>query len=125
MIPLWVAAGGALGAAARWGLSLWVQQLTRSPVPWGTLAVNVLGSLALGFLSVWVGSAGMGPGPRAFLTVGVLGGFTTFSSLSYETVALAQAGQWRAAAGYAFGSLVVGVAAVLLGIAAGNALARH
>jgi len=49
----------------------------------------------------------------------VLGGFTTFSALSYETVALLRDGQWLAATSYALGSVVVGVAAALAGYGLG------
>ena len=58
---------------------------------------------------------------RAFLTIGVLGGFTTFSTLSYETVALVQDGDLARAALYALGSLALG----LIGAFAGMALAEQ
>lgn len=119
---LWIAAGGALGAVARYGVSGWVQQLGRSTLPWGTLAVNAAGSLALGFLVVWLRASLTSSELRQFLTIGVLGSFTTFSTLSYEAVALGLDGEWGRAAGYALGSLVVGVVAVVAGMAAADAL---
>ena len=125
MIPLWIAAGGALGAVARYGLGAWVQRASGSTLPWGTAVVNVLGAFVLGGIVVWIRAAQPAPGIRAFATIGLLGGFTTFSTLSYETVALAQSGQWGRAAAYALGSLALGVLAVLLGAAAGEALLRE
>src|SRR5688572_8211462 len=115
-VVLAVAAGGALGAAARYGLGAWIQQLTRSAFPWGTLVINVTGSLALGFLAVWLQARNASAELSAFLTVGVLGGYTTFSTFSYETIVLAQSGELGRAAAYAIGSLVLGVVAALCGM---------
>jgi len=47
---LMVAAGGALGAAARYGTVVAVGRWTGLGFPWGTVTVNLVGSLALGFL---------------------------------------------------------------------------
>lgn len=44
-----VALGGALGAPARYGISLAVH-VTPGTFPWGTFWTNVLGSFALGFI---------------------------------------------------------------------------
>lgn len=49
------------------------------------------------------------------MTVGFCGAFTTFSALSYETVALIQEGAWGRAGLYAFRSLGLGIAAVMGG----------
>jgi hypothetical protein len=47
-----------------------------------------------------------------------LGGFTTYSSFNYETLALAQRGQWGLAAAYVSATLLIawvaGVAGILL-----------
>jgi CrcB protein len=119
-----VAAGGALGAVARYGLGTWIQQLTRSQFPWGTLLINVTGSLALGFLVVWLQARMASVELGAFLMVGVLGGYTTFSTLSYETIALAQGGAMARAAIYAIGSLALGVLAALGGMAIAQQMLR-
>ncbi|HUH11865.1 MAG TPA: fluoride efflux transporter CrcB [Longimicrobiales bacterium] len=116
MTLLYIAIGGAAGAVARYGLGGWVQERGGFGFPWGTLAVNVFGSLLVGFTLRWLEAAPFGPDVRALLVVGVLGAFTTFSTFSYETVALLQDGAWGRAAGYAFGSVALGIAAVWAGL---------
>ena len=120
-----VAAGGALGAAARYGLEGWIQRLAGGEFPWGTMVVNVSGSLALGFLVSWLEVSMASTELRAFLTIGVLGGYTTFSTLTYEAVAMAQDGDWGRAAAYAVGSLAFGLVAVFGGMALARALLRR
>ena len=120
-----VAAGGALGAAARYGISGWFQQATRSDFPWRTILVNVTGSLVLGFMMVWLRATMASAELRTLLTVGVLGGYTTFSTLTYETAAMFQEGEWRRAGFSALGSLVLGLVALMLGMAAADALLRR
>ena len=118
-----VALGGALGSALRWWLSGLVQHWSGSAFPWGTFAVNALGSLAIGFIAALAFERALVPPvARLFVIVGVLGGFTTFSAYSYETVSLLRDGQWLAAAGYAGGSVVAGLAGALAGLALGLAL---
>ena len=120
-----VAVGGALGAVARYGIGGWFQQATRSDFPWGTMLVNVTGSLLLGFLMVWLRATTASVEARTLLTVGVLGGYTTFSTLTYETAAMFQEGEWRRAGFYALGSLVLGLVALIMGMAADDALLRR
>ncbi len=124
MIALWVAIGGAFGALARYGLGGWVQARAGGEFPWGTLVVNAVGSLALGFVLRVSESVVIAPGMRAFVAIGILGAFTTFSTFSYETVALLQDGEWTRAGAYALGSLLIGLAAVLIGFQAAD-LAFH
>ena len=120
---LLVALGGALGSALRWMLSGAVQRWTGSPLPWGTFAVNALGSLAIGVITALaLERALVSPATRVFLVPGLLGGFTTFSAYSYETFALLRDGQWLAAAGYAGGSVAIGLAAAFGGYALGMRL---
>lgn len=98
MTLAYVALGGALGALARYGISGWVYDRMGENFPWGTLAVNLVGCLALGLVIRWLQVSAVAPEVRPFLTIGVLGAFTTFSTFSYETVALLQEGQWLRAA---------------------------
>ena len=110
-----VAAGGALGSLGRYGLSLWGATL-HSRIPYGTLAANALGCLAMGVVMQFVVvRASMPETWRLFLAVGLLGGLTTFSAFSYESVSLARQGHTGTAVLYVGASLVVGLAAAVLG----------
>ena len=116
-----VAAGGALGTLARFGVG---RLLLPEPGtwPWSTFVVNVVGCLLIGFvirLAVdrWPTSAYL----RPFIAVGFIGGFTTFSTVMVDTDLLVRDGAGGLAAAY----LVVSVAAGLCGVAAGIALARR
>jgi CrcB protein len=96
---LLIAAGGALGAVARFLVAGWGQRLIDGPFPLGTLLVNLVGCVLIGFLATALsGPILLREELRLALLVGLLGGFTTFSSFGYETLALLQDGQVRAAA---------------------------
>lgn len=72
-----VAAGGALGASARYLLA------HQFPGIWTVLVINIVGSLLLGILAAVLGPDRLW---RLFLGVGVLGGFTTFSTFAVDVV---------------------------------------
>ncbi len=115
-----IAAGGVLGAEARYGLSVWWHN---EPDQWpgATFAINVSGSLLLGALMVILTELRSAPRLlRPFLGVGVLGGFTTFSTAMIDVHHLLAAGRPVAALAYLFAS----AAAALVAAAAGAALAR-
>lgn len=105
---LWVALGGALGATLRYLVTAWVQQRVDF-FPWGTLVVNLLGSFLIGMVLELTVRGFLSSQARLFLAVGLLGGFTTFSSLSWETLALVEDGDVLLALAYAGGSLVAGI----------------
>lgn len=116
MLLFWIALGGALGAVARYGLGGWVHSWAGERLPWGTFAVNLLGSLLIGFLVRYLEGVPVSAEARGFATVGLLGAFTTFSTYSYETVAMLRDGQWRQASFYSLGSLGLGILAVYVGL---------
>jgi fluoride exporter len=123
MMLLYLATGGAIGTMARYALAGWVYDHASTGFPSGTFAVNAVGSLLIGFVMRYLEVVAVAPEMRGFLTIGLLGGFTTFSTYSYETVALMRDGEWATAGGYAVGSVVVGLTAVMIGFAiAGFAL---
>ena len=61
---------------------------------------------------------------RTMLTIGFLGAFTTFSTFSYETVALLRDGDWTRASLYTGLSFVLGLTAVLIGMGAASVLLK-
>lgn len=116
MILVWLAAGGVLGTWARYGLTGWVTTGAQGEWPWGTFAVNVLGSFVLGLVLRSAEIVPLSPELRLFLTVGFCGAFTTFSTFSYETLALLQQGAWLRAGLYSFGSLAIALLALVAGL---------
>ena len=109
-----VAAGGALGAVARYGVG---RLLPAGGWPWATLTVNVAGGLLMGLLAGWLAFRGgvHGESIRLFAAVGVLGGFTTFSAFSLEAALLIERRQTAMAGGYVLASVVLSIAALFLG----------
>ena len=110
-----VAAGGALGSLARWGLAA-VLPHSGPGWPWSTLIVNLTGSLLLGVLIVVVDRR---PAHRLlypFLGVGVLGGWTTFSTMMTDVAGLVAAQAVARAGAYLLVSLVGGLLATGFGI---------
>jgi CrcB protein len=78
------AIGGALGAEARYGLSLAMPHHDQQ-FPWSTLVINATGCLLIGVLMTVLVSMPSAPRlARPFLGVGVLGGYTTYSSFAVE-----------------------------------------
>jgi CrcB protein len=115
-IYLWIALGSALGGMGRYWLSGLV--LIEETFPWGTLAVNVIGSLAIGFFATLTGPDGrimVGTVSRQFFMIGICGGFTTFSSFSLQTLALANDGQWLYVGLNIGGSVILCLLAVWIG----------
>lgn len=109
-----VGAGGALGSAARYGVSL---ALAGAGFPWGTLAVNALGSFLIGLYFAGTDTKGEAARPFAgqFVMGGFCGGFTTFSIFSLEALRLAQEGAWGRAGAFVGGSLILWSVSVWLG----------
>ena len=58
---------------------------------------------------------GLGPIPKTAIGTGFCGAYTTFSTFSYETVQLVEAGELGPAAGNALGSVALGLAAAGIG----------
>lgn len=119
-----VALGGAVGSLSRWGVEV---ALPPAPgaVPWGTLVVNVTGAFAMGLLVAWlVVRPGAHRLARPFVGVGLLGGWTTFSALAVEAVALGESGHVQVAVLYVAGTFLVGVLAVAAGVRLGRAVWR-
>lgn len=114
-----VALAGALGALARWGLSSGVQWLVGTRWPAGTLVVNVLGCFLFGLVIEWVRRApAESEALRLFWLTGLAGAFTTFSTFAFDTYELGVMRDWRWAAGNVLLQLVLGMSALVVGLAA-------
>jgi CrcB protein len=122
VILFYIGVGAAAGAIARYGLGGWIHAWAGSAFPWGTFTINAAGSLLIGFAVGWLEAVPATPETRALVTMGLLGGFTTFSTYTYETIALLRDGEWLRAGLYSLGSLGVGLLAVVAGLAAAGAL---
>jgi len=124
-----VALGGMLGALSRYGLTILGKWLLGPPpegtdhFPYATLGINLAGCLTIGFLLPLFRAQALHPVVYYSLTVGFLGAFTTFSAFGLDTVDLAEKGQWSAAIANVALSLVLGIAAVCLGLWLGRGMA--
>jgi CrcB protein len=120
---LWLAAAGALGTLARYGVVTLFLRHAPSGFPWGVLAVNVSGSFLFGVVWVLAEERGLvSSNVRLMALTGFMGAFTTFSTFAFDNVQLARGGQWAWAAGNIVLSNAAGVLAVLAGFRLGKVL---
>ncbi|HUL43206.1 MAG TPA: fluoride efflux transporter CrcB [Bacteroidota bacterium] len=113
--------GGGIGAVARYWLQGFVYRHVSGIFPYGTLVVNFLGCFVIGVLMTGMEERFvMNPTLRIFLTIGILGGFTTFSSFSYETIALLREGEFLLGLANVGASVAVCLAATYLGTLLGK-----
>ena len=115
---LLVGIGGAIGSVARFWVSGLVATRFGQTFPLGTLVVNVTGSFVVGLFAAlsepegrWLVNSSF----RQFFMIGICGGYTTFSSFSLQTLALAQEGEWFHAAMNSIASFALCLFAVWLG----------
>jgi fluoride exporter len=114
----YVAIGSALGGVSRYLLGGYIQRVLQTEFPAGTLLINVSGSLLIGaILQYAVETSTVTPELKALLTIGFCGGYTTFSTFSYETVALLKDGEWTRAGVYIAGSVLLSLVATFVGFA--------
>ncbi|GAB3292926.1 fluoride efflux transporter CrcB [Pseudidiomarina andamanensis] len=113
---MWVALGGAIGAMGRYGMGLWLINLSKL-FPFATLIVNITGSFLLALLFAWqIQQEGANQQLWLLFGVGVLGAFTTFSTFSLDVVLMVQQGDWLKAILYALLNTFGCIAAVLLAL---------
>ena len=112
-----VSIGSFFGGGMRYWISKMVQSCTVIAFPFGTMAVNVAGCLIIGFLSGlnWQEGGWMSPSAKLLLTTGFCGGFTTFSTFMNEGAGLMKEENYLYMMLYLFGSLALGLIAVLAG----------
>lgn len=125
MLLIAIGFAGALGALARYGVSLAALRWLGEDFPYGTLFVNLTGCFLLGVIAEFtMEDAGLAPQTRAILGTGFLGAFTTFSTFGVETYRAVQAGAWGVAASNVAINVIGGIVLVAAGIALASVL-RH
>jgi CrcB protein len=117
---VYVALGGAIGAAARYLVSDWMASWLGPGFPWGTFFANISGSFLIGIVLVLVEGGSLPAGARLFLAVGILGGYTTFSSFSYESLNLLTNSGVLLTLLNTLGQLVLGLVFVYFGVVVGR-----
>lgn len=117
-----VAFGGAGGALARYGVSVWALSLIPRFPPAGTLIANVVGCLLIGAAMPLAQHNVLSETNRQLLISGFLGAFTTFSTFGYQTVELFREEQYAAALLNMTANLACGLAAVMVGLWLGRRL---
>lgn len=109
--------GGGIGAVLR---HLFCSKIGS---PWAVMTVNLLGALLIGIaFQFFISRADLRPEIRAFIITGLLGGFTTFSSYMLDFGILAGSQRWSEGLFYLFGSLVLGILFLFLGMKTGRIL---
>jgi CrcB protein len=118
---VWIAflIAAALGACSRYLIDGVVLDRTGGDFPWGTCVINISGSFVLGVLTGLALYHAFSTDAKLVLGTGFCGAYTTFSTFSFETIRLAEAGLTRAA----LRNIVVNTGGALLAAGVGLALA--
>jgi CrcB protein len=119
---LLISLGSFVGANLRYWLGGWIAQKIGVLFPIETMLINISGSFLLGLFMTLALHYTWSPEWRQAIAIGFLGSFTTYSTYEYESLRLLQEGAWVKAGLNLFGSLVLGLIAVLLGVALGRLL---
>ena len=117
---LCVVVGSALGGTARYFVSGVVARRLGETFPWGTMIVNVTGAFLIGILGALAthdNSLFAASNPWLFAVTGFLGCYTTVSSFSLQTLALARDGEAALAVGNIVFSVLLCLGAVACGFA--------
>ena len=117
-IPLAIASGAVFGALSRFYLTEWSKAKFGTKFPYATFVINLTGCLAMGFFfTISQRLTGYPNELDVLIRTGFLGSYTTFSTYSFDTLTLWRRKQTVATAFYWAGSAILGLIAILLGIA--------
>ena len=120
LLPLAIALAGALGALSRYALGCFITKYISLRMPLGTFLINISGSFCIGILFALQKGNIINTQIQFITATGFLGGYTTFSTMSWEGWQLAREGHPRGGVFYLFGSMLLGLIAVFLGITIGG-----
>jgi fluoride exporter len=113
---------GALGAVARYLLGRFIAEGVQSPFPLGTFVINISGAFLIGLVFALTTKKVLAPTTQSIIATGFMGGFTTFSTLNWETVQLGRSGNTTLSSLYISGTYALGLCAVIVGILIGQVL---
>jgi len=120
---LLVGLGGGAGSLLRFLTSMLTAKMGYLVFPLATFIVNTVGCLLIGLFIAWSFKHGAwNDNLKALLISGFCGGFTTFSTFSLENIQLYQTGHYGVLALYIVTSILVGLAAVWIGLQMGRSL---
>ena len=115
--------GGILGANARYLVADWAAQKFGTGFPYGTFIINISGSFLLGlFMAFLQDRAFIHPNYRLFFATGFCGAYTTFSTLTFESLRLWQDGSILLGFTNMIGSMIIGMLAVFVGFLLGRVI---
>ncbi|MEW6683188.1 MAG: fluoride efflux transporter CrcB [Nitrospirota bacterium] len=120
---LLVGIGGFFGANARFLVGTWIGSTFGTRFPLGTFVVNISGCFLIGILGTVILERLIARPEQVqlLLAIGFLGAYTTFSSFEFENHALLMDGEWLITALNIALSVILGLAAVRLGVLAARA----
>lgn len=122
---VWIGVGAAIGANARYVIGQLVTRQFGADFPFGTLMINITGSFLIGVIFTLLSERFLVDVHwRLLLVVGVLGGYTTFSTFSYETIAMLQIGRWIPAFVYVSASVLLSLIGCYVGVLVAHLLER-
>lgn len=118
-----IAAGAVPGALSRYQLTEWTKAKFGTKFPYGTFVINLTGCLAMGFFfTISKGITGYPKELDLLIRTGFLGSYTTFSTYGFDTLSLWRNKQTASTAFYWAGSAILGLIAVMIGVAIANAV---
>lgn len=115
VIFLYIGIGGFFGAISRFVVAGFVQKISGSLFPFGTLSVNVLGSFIIGLTAMYFENV-IAPEYKAMVMTGFLGALTTFSTFSLENVNMLQEGDYTRAIINIFVNVIFSISATIAAI---------
>ena len=115
-----VGVAGSFGALARYVLGRFIAERAGSQFPLGTLLINITGAFVIGLLFALASRKLISLALQVTLATGFLGGYTTFSTMSWESMQLAHGGSTRFSLIYLGVSMLLGLIAATLGLALGG-----
>lgn len=119
----WLFLAGGIGALTRFSLAGLIQRWSGSSFPLGTFVINIIGCLLFGWIWSLAEERLLISGETRFiLLTGFIGAFTTFSTFAFESSGLLRDSEWLLAAGNILGQTVLGMFAILAGMALGRFL---